>query len=904
MPLPTGARLGPYEITGVVGSGGMGEVYRARDARLNRDVAIKVLPASFAADAERLQRFELEAQAAGRLNHPNVLTVYDVGTHEGAPYLVTELLDGETLRERLRSAAGTESRAQTPLSLRKTLDTARQVALGLAAAHAAGIVHRDLKPENVFLTTDGRAKILDFGLARMTERATGGSAGPEGPASMATALQVTNPGTVLGTVGYMSPEQVRGKPADARSDLFALGAMLFEMAGGRRAFERDSSADTMAAILKEDPPDLAASGVAVPPALDRLIRRCLEKNPDERFQSARDLAFAIDAIDGSSGSSAGSTTISGAAPVVEDARAGRRRLGWMLAAGAVIAAAAGGYFAGRSGGPDDGSGGVPALKLRQLTFAARGLSQPALSTDGANIAFVDDTAGNLDIYVQRVGGENPVNVTKDSAADESMPAWSPDGLRIAFHSTRNGGGIFVMGSAGESARRITTEGFNPAWSPDGKELAYATEPVLSPYVRTPGSSLWRVDTTSGAKTKVYDGDAVQPAWSPDGRFIVFWGLPGTSGHRAIWTIAAAGGQPTLLIDSGAMNWNPVWSEDGQFVYFLTDREPPMNLWRIPVDPATGAGRGPADRVTLGTAVHSWLSHQSKTPAGSLVFAATQQTTVLTRRTISVNPEALGPAQPIMHTARSLLTGALSPDGHMLAFTTTDAAEDLIAMKSDGTGLIRLTNDAFRDRAPSWSWDSSTIYFTSDRSGAYEIWRIRNDGGGLEQLTRRAASGQYTYARISPDNRYLSVISLEGNPASGSALIDLTAPIEQRKLRRLAPPEVPVETVPVGWLSDGRLVGVTTDPKAAALLLFRVSDKSSKTLPIPGLTPQALLGDRYAVCTDAQGLPHLVDLTTGAARKVGTGDLDQNDALAALSADGKTAVFVRTETVTNIWMIGK
>ena len=872
----------------------MGEVYRARDSRLGRDVAVKVLPASFAADTERLQRFELEAQAAGRLNHPNVLTVYDVGVHEAAPYLVTELLDGETLRDRLKSAADADSRAQTPLSVRKTLDVGRQVALGLAAAHAAGIVHRDLKPENVFLTTDGRAKILDFGLARMTERATG-------DASIATALQVTNPGTVLGTVGYMSPEQVRGKAADARSDLFALGAMLFEMAGGRRAFERDSSADTMAAILKEDPPDLSGSGVAVSPALDRLIRRCLEKNPDERFQSARDLAFAIEALDGSS---AGSTTISGAAPVIPETHGNRRRLGWMIAGAAVIAAAAGGYFAGRSGTTGAASTSVPALKLRQLTFTARDLSQPALSTDGASIAFVDGIPGSWDIYVQRVGGESATNVTKDSPADDWEPAWSPDGLRIAFRSSRDGGGVFVMGSAGESVRRLTTEGFNPAWSPDGKELAYATEEVRSPYVRTPGSSLWRVDTNTGARSKVYDGDAVQPSWSPDGRFIAFWGLPGTSGHRAIWTIAAAGGKPTLLLDSNAMNWNPVWSRDGQFVYFLTDREPPMNVWRIPVDAASGAGRGPAERVTLGTADHSWLSQQSATAAASLVFAATQQTNILTRRTVSLNPDNVGPAQRILSTARPLRNGALSHDGRALAFTTSDATEDLVVMKADGTGLVRLTNDAFRDRAPSWSWDSSTIYFTSDRSGEYAIWRIRSDGSGLEQLTRQGTPGVITWPRVSPDNRYLTVASLDGSPAIG--LVDLSMPIEQRTLRRLVPPEVPDQSFPLGWLSDGRFVGYTlSDPKTTALFVFRVGEATAKTLPIPGLDPQMLLGDRNVLCVNASGYPLLVDLSTGAARPLQTtGDLSPNDTFVAVSPDGKTAYFVRTETVTNLWMIGK
>ncbi len=251
MPFAPGARLGPHDIVATLGAGGMGEVYRARDTRLDRDVALKVLPASFAADTERLDRFEREARTTGQLNHPNIVSVYDVGTQDGAPYLVTELLEGHTLRERLTDG---------PVPPRKALEYAVQITRGLAAAHAKGIIHRDLKPENLFLTRDGHLKILDFGLARMA------AAEPAGGAASATTLQPTNPGTVLGTVGYMSPEQVRGRPADARSDLFAVGVVLYEMLGGGQPFARSSSAEPMAAILKEDPADLAASGTTIAPA--------------------------------------------------------------------------------------------------------------------------------------------------------------------------------------------------------------------------------------------------------------------------------------------------------------------------------------------------------------------------------------------------------------------------------------------------------------------------------------------------------------------------------------------------------------------------------------------------------------------------------------------------------------
>jgi len=274
-----GVRLGPYEIVAAIGAGGMGEVYRARDTRLGRDVAIKVLPSEFAADPDRLRRFEQEARAASALNHPNIVVVHDVGSHEGTPYLVEELLEGESLRERLRGGA---------LPARKALELAGQVASGLAAAHERGIVHRDLKPENLFVTKDGHVKILDFGVAKLQpapRERTGEAA--------ATVVDTTQPGEVIGTVAYMSPEQVRGQPVDHRSDLFSLGVVLYEMVTGRRAFARDTAADTMSAILKEEPADPSSPAGSVPPALSRAIAHCLEKRPEERFQSARDLAFDL-----------------------------------------------------------------------------------------------------------------------------------------------------------------------------------------------------------------------------------------------------------------------------------------------------------------------------------------------------------------------------------------------------------------------------------------------------------------------------------------------------------------------------------------------------------------------------------------------------------------------------------
>src|ERR1700757_1750429 len=288
MPLTPGEKLGPYEILSPLGAGGMGEVYRARDTRLDREVAIKVLPESFAQDADRLRRFEQEARTVAALNHPNILGVYDFGQHRGSPYMVCELLEGESLREKVQ---------QGPMSQRRVVEYASQIAEGLAAAHDKGVVHRDLKPENVFVTEDGRLKVLDFGLAKLARKERSSTAG-EG--ATATVPVQTMPGMVLGTAGYMSPEQVRGKDADARTDIFALGAILYEMLSGQRAFKGESSIETMNAILKEDPPELQTEKLKLSPGLERVVRRCLEKEPARRFHSARDVGFALEAISGTS----------------------------------------------------------------------------------------------------------------------------------------------------------------------------------------------------------------------------------------------------------------------------------------------------------------------------------------------------------------------------------------------------------------------------------------------------------------------------------------------------------------------------------------------------------------------------------------------------------------------------
>jgi hypothetical protein len=470
-PVVIGRELGPYRVLDKLGEGGMGEVYRARDSRLGRDVAIKVLPDAVSADPDRLARFEREARAVAALSHPNILSLYDFDTDGGVTYAVMELLEGETLRERLNGGA---------LPVRKSVENAVQIARGLAAAHAKGLVHRDLKPENVFLLHDGQVKILDFGLARAVSSDTATSETIAG----------TDPGVVLGTVGYMAPEQVRGEAVEARADLFALGAVLYEMLSGQRAFKRDTPAETMTAILREDPPDFTPRRGDIPPALERIARHCLEKNPAERFQSARDVAFALESLSGSGTA----TTISAVAPA-------RRRGRWLVWPAAVAARVAAGIV-GAFLRPSPRAAPVW-LSLAPPHDRFAFYPAPAVSPDGRSIAFwarspenkVMLWVRNLDAPVARaLPGTEITGPEPEPALVE--PFWSPDGQRIGFLANLQ---LRIVPAGGGSPVTVA-EALNPrggSWCDDGRLVFTPTAggPVFvlpgagGPPVAVPGTGL-------------------------------------------------------------------------------------------------------------------------------------------------------------------------------------------------------------------------------------------------------------------------------------------------------------------------------------------------------------------------------------------------------------------------------
>ncbi|MCG6923446.1 MAG: serine/threonine-protein kinase, partial [Acidobacteria bacterium] len=513
MTAQAGQTLSHYRLIEKIGEGGMGVVWRALDKKLGREVALKILPDAVSRDAERLARFEREARLLAALSHPNIVTVFSVEEDSGTRFITMELVQG-------RSLATMISEAGIPLG--RLFELAIPLADAVAAAHKQGVIHRDLKPANVQVSDEQRVKVLDFGLAKLRNETAAGDRATEAPTRTATAE-----GIVLGTAAYMSPEQAEGKPADPRSDVFSLGIMLYEMSTGELPFKGDTPVSTITSILRDTPVSVTDLNPALPRHLGRIIKRCLHKDPTRRYQSALELRNELEELKAELDS--GEPFAPGASPT------DRRRGGWkiVLAAGlgaAVVVAAL--WTLGtilQEEAPATTTGPPRGVSFQRLTETAGHEIEPSLSPDGKWFVYMSDATGGGDVYLQAVGGSNPINLTADCAERDAEPAFSPDGERIAFRSEREGGGIFVMGRTGESVRRITDTGYRPAWSPDGTEIAFATKGFDDPRLSPGPSELWVVEVASGETRLVAEADAQQPHWSPSARRLAYWGLRPGSG---------------------------------------------------------------------------------------------------------------------------------------------------------------------------------------------------------------------------------------------------------------------------------------------------------------------------------------------------------------------------------------
>jgi len=700
----------------------MGEVYRATDTRLGRDVAIKVLPQRLASDPVALARFEREAKAVAALSHPNILAIHDFGEAEGRHYAVTELLEGESLRQAL--AAG-------PLPSRKVVEHGRQIAEGLAAAHDRGIVHRDLKPENLFITRDGHVKILDFGLARQLPQP-----GADSDTSSPTAASPTQPGTVLGTAGYMAPEQVRGEVADHRADIFSFGAVLYEMLSGRRAFERPTGAETMTAVLREDPIPLGELRESLPPTLVRVVEHCLEKRRRDRFQSARDLAFALGSS--ASGSSRTSFMAVPAAP--------RRRGRWLLPAAVTL-------LVGLAGGAVlyrwlAGTAPTPALtEVRYLTYSGQDYS-PSASPDGRAVVFRSERDGRARIWLKQLATGSEVPLT-DGPMDD-LPCFSPDGSVILF--TRLSGSrpsLFRIPMVGGEPRRVLDDAMDAAFSPDGQRIAFVRPHPASPG-KTAAASLMVAGADGSSPREVVKIDAatfVAPSWSPDGRRVVFtYGGVGAGAFALQVADVATGAVRTLAPEvAGSRPWMASWMPSGRVVYTtgqVNARTVAGTAGRlIALDPDSG-------RSTLLYASPDSLGRIARVADDSFILEAQrfQQNIV---EWVSGGPAE---GRRVSQGRASNRQPVYSPDGQWIVFSSDRAGNlDLWAASVASGELRQVTDDPAEDWDPAFGPDGR-LYWSSNRDGHFEVWTAEADGSGARQLTQDGFDAENP--AVSPDGRWV------------------------------------------------------------------------------------------------------------------------------------------------------
>jgi eukaryotic-like serine/threonine-protein kinase len=744
MAIAAGTRLSHYEIIAPLGAGGMGEVYRARDSRLGREVAIKMLPASFANDAERLRRFEQEARATSALNHPNILTVYDIGTtsseNGSAPFIVAELLEGAEIRALLKDAA---------LPARKAVDYARQIAEGLAAAHEKGVVHRDLKPENLFVTADDRVKILDFGLARVKP--------PRGQVKVdseaATERPLTSPGAVMGTVGYMSPEQVRGQEADHRTDIFAFGVVLYEMLSGRRAFTGESAVEVMNAILKEDPPEFGETNRQINPALEKIVRRCLEKRPERRFQTASDLGFALEAL--SSPSSARLETAAASPAATEHAGKarlfGNARLAWLAAAGLLLVSLLSLPFAVKYLRQSPPTAPVAARFTIAAPEKATSIEAPELSPDGRHLVFLVTMDGRNRLWLRPLGSltAQPLPGTEGVFG---FPFWSPDSRSIAFTAGGELRKLDLAGGAPQALCKVPAgvglEG-SGTWNRDGVILFSSV------------TGIYRVPATGGEPSLALRSDQPGlyrwPVFLPDGRHFLVRRTP-TQGAVEIHLAALDRQETTRLLaaDSQARY------ADGHLLFARAGAllAAPFDVGSLKL---TGEPFVVADKVRITSSPSR--GHFSISDNGSLIYDPNALTDIQQLTWVDHAGKPLGTVGP----PGEYEYPRLSPDGKRLAVVRRDPQTrtwDIYVLDLARGAGSRLTFDPGDDRFPVWSPDGSRIAWQANRDGAFQIYQKLASGVGPEELLRKedvpSATGSW-----SADGRFL--LYARNDPKTGQDL---------------------------------------------------------------------------------------------------------------------------------------
>lgn len=923
--LRPGQIVGTYEIISLIGRGGMGEVYRAHDQKLRRQVALKILPGSYLQDSDRMRRFEQEAQAASTLNHPNIITIHEIRKIDLTLMIATEFVEGETLRDRL---------LLSDLDLKDALGIAIQIADALAAAHRAGIIHRDIKPENIMVRPDGYVKVLDFGLAKLTEPTT-----PTLINEAPTRKVKTGSGMIMGTIGYMSPEQARGQTVDARSDIFNLGAVIYEMVSGQKPFAGETPSDILAAILKSEPPPLSHLAGEAPSELVRIVTKALRKDREERYQAIKDLLLDLKSLkedldfqakldrsvapsgtgDGLAASrqpqrgvtgktSAGTDEIETAAPTISNSLSTgikRHKAGVVIAATVIVVAiiVGGGallkvlnrkLIAARSQPPQ-------VLRNTQITYSAGLDSDPSLSPDGNSIAFSSDRTGKAEIYIKQLtarGGE--IQLTSDGRQNV-QPAWSPDGRHIAYSST-DGGGIWVVPALGGTAKQLSDFGALPSWSRDSTLIAFQSgASSVAP------STIWIVPSNGGTAKQITQvgnppGGHGAPSWSPDGR-IAFTSLI-LSRDASVWTVAVNGGELKRIAGSVDPHASPIFSHDGESIYYSGLSGLNNGIWKIAIE-SNGDAVGDPERVAAlpGNSAHhlTFSADGKKLAYASLALLSTLMSLPVSDGSGEATgvPTPLTPDRSLRHTVP-----VFSHDGRKIAVAQwrEGSGADVWLVDADGKNLTQVTTDPAFDNNPNWFPDGGKkLLFISSRKGYPTFWTVTL-ATGKEELVRDFGPN-VSFARLSPDGKQIAF-----NSTKNGVVNIWVASLEGGEPKQLT--------------FDNELMGFAAwspDGKFLAFEVKRGEDNYLAVIPSEGGTSEQLVsdhglswphdwspdGDKIAFAGQRNGIWNVywVSRTTKAQKELTHySKLNAFVRYPAWSPLGNQIVYEYSETTGNIWLM--
>ena len=837
MALTSGTKLGPYEILAPLGAGGMGEVYRTRDTRLGREVALKVLPESFSRDADRLRRFEQEARAVAALNHPNILAIHDIGEQGGSPFIVSELLEGTSLRAELEHG---------PLPPRKASDYAAQIAQGLAAAHDKGIVHRDLKPENIFLTKEGRVKILDFGLAKLAPSPRGAKNESDG---LTLTSSPTEAGMVMGTAGYMAPEQVRGSAVDSRTDIFAFGAVLYEMISGKRAFRRDTAAETMTAILKEDPPELSNMDHPVSPGLERIVRRCLEKQPEQRFQSAKDLAFALEALSGTTSRTAANVAIKDGFEM--DATGTRRWFAFAAVAALCLAlgAAVAWYLR---------PAPAPPPTFTRVSYHRGEVIRGRFAPDTKTVFYSAKFSGGApDTYSIR---EDYPASTPAGLGGALLLAISRQGqmavvMRPKYFAHYEWGGTLATSPLGGSApRELLEHVFDADWGPDGNELA----------VLDRANDKWRLQYPIGKVLLEGEGWMSDMRVSPDGKQVALFRHPPNPDDRGDLVLVDRSGQLRTISTGWESLEGLAWAPSGKEIWFSAAES--GEQWCIHAVTLSGkqrtvyCGTAPTRILDIASSGRALVSTEEARGTMALVEHGSNQERDLSWLSYSWGPRLSRDGSEVLFTDLSeqsgndysvyvrksdgspavRLTGGgyatdITSDGKWAIVILPDDPARRVQIVPVGPGQARVLHwDGMQPRWAQWFPDGHRILLLADQSGQAEaVYLTDVDGSTPKQLS----PGGAPWGAVAPDGTSLLVYQ------NGAVVVRSMSDGTSKPI-----PGVQAAEQPIGW-ADSKHVFVQATT-ATGVSIYKVDVESGRREPWQTITPKDAVGLRPMITPTA------------------------------------------------------